>query len=163
MLFVFESGKASSFWMKGMRFALDFVWISSGCRRGHHRRTSAGPDQDTPTYSSPAPAAYTAGELAAPHRCDTVRFSSVPQPEAYGRYSDQAIRPIGIPPAPTQDSLWSQWACLVPALRTAPARRLRRSYTGQPPTIFHADAQCRRPGHHGDPFRDGGLADRAGC
>ncbi len=31
MLFVFESGRASSFWMNGMRFPLDFVWIGDDC------------------------------------------------------------------------------------------------------------------------------------
>lgn len=31
MLLVFESDVASSFWMTGMRFALDFVWISVVC------------------------------------------------------------------------------------------------------------------------------------
>ena len=32
MLFVFESGRASAFWMKGMRFPLDFIWIGQDCR-----------------------------------------------------------------------------------------------------------------------------------
>ena len=31
MLFVFESGETSSFWMRGMRFPLDFVWIGDEC------------------------------------------------------------------------------------------------------------------------------------
>ncbi|MCH8062355.1 MAG: DUF192 domain-containing protein [Chloroflexi bacterium] len=31
MLFIFDDGRASAFWMKGMRFPLDFVWIGSGC------------------------------------------------------------------------------------------------------------------------------------
>ena len=31
MLFVFPSGRTSAFWMAGMRFPLDFVWISENC------------------------------------------------------------------------------------------------------------------------------------
>ena len=88
MLFVFESGKASSFWMKGMRFALDFVWISSGCEVvgvtiDVPPPASNSANSTLPTYSSPAPAAYVfeinAGELAAHGIAvgDTVRFSGI--------------------------------------------------------------------------------------
>ena len=35
MLFVFETGRASAFWMKGMRFPLDFVWIGEDCSVVH--------------------------------------------------------------------------------------------------------------------------------
>ena len=31
MLFIFDNGRASAFWMKGMRFPLDFVWIGHDC------------------------------------------------------------------------------------------------------------------------------------
>ena len=31
MIFVFESGRTSNFWMKGMRIPLDFVWIGEEC------------------------------------------------------------------------------------------------------------------------------------
>ncbi len=31
MLFIFDNGRASAFWMKGMRFSLDFVWIGHDC------------------------------------------------------------------------------------------------------------------------------------
>ena len=31
MLFVFETGRASAFWMKDMLFSLDFVWIGEDC------------------------------------------------------------------------------------------------------------------------------------
>lgn len=31
MLFVFESGRTSDFWMKDMKIPLDFVWIGDGC------------------------------------------------------------------------------------------------------------------------------------
>ena len=74
MLFVFESGTASSFWMRGMRIALDFVWVSSGCEvagvtTGVHPPEPNTADSDLPIYTSPAPAAYVfeinAGEVAA--------------------------------------------------------------------------------------------------
>ena len=31
MLFIFDNGSATAFWMKGMRFPLDFVWIGHDC------------------------------------------------------------------------------------------------------------------------------------
>lgn len=31
MLFYFESGRATSLWMKGMLFGLDFIWVGSDC------------------------------------------------------------------------------------------------------------------------------------
>ena len=88
MLFVFESGRASSFWMKGMRFALDFVWISSGCEVVGVTANVPPPASNTagstlPTHSSPAPAAYVfeinAGEVAAHDIAagDPVRFSGI--------------------------------------------------------------------------------------
>lgn len=72
MLFVFPSGQAGSFWMKGMRFPLDFVWIGADCRvadltRDVPHAPPDAPDSDLPTFTSRAPAAYTfeinAGEL----------------------------------------------------------------------------------------------------
>ena len=86
MLFVFESGRASSFWMRGMRFALDFVWISSNCEVVGVTvdvPPPASANSNLPTYGSPAPAAYVfeinAGELAAHGIAvgDTVRFSGI--------------------------------------------------------------------------------------
>ena len=88
MLFVFESGKASSFWMKGMRFALDFVWISGGCEVVGVTIDVPPPDRNSanstlPTYSSPSPAAYVfeinTGEVASHGIAvgDTVRFSGI--------------------------------------------------------------------------------------
>ena len=86
MLFVFESGKASSFWMKGMRFALDFVWISSNCEvvgvtEGVPPAASNSANSTLPTYSSPAAYVFeiNAGELAAHGIAvgDTVRFSGI--------------------------------------------------------------------------------------
>ena len=32
MLFVFPDDGAGSFWMKGMRFPLDFIWIGNDCK-----------------------------------------------------------------------------------------------------------------------------------
>ena len=88
MLFVYESGKAGSFWMRGMRFALDFVWISSACEVVRLTVDVPPPasntgDSDLPTYRSPAPAAYVfeinAGEAAAYgiEVGDPVRFSGI--------------------------------------------------------------------------------------
>lgn len=73
MLFVFESGRASSFWMRGMRFALDFVWIGDGCEvvdiHSGVPAPAAGAEVGAlPTYSSDPPARYNleinAGEAA---------------------------------------------------------------------------------------------------
>jgi uncharacterized membrane protein (UPF0127 family) len=63
MLFIFESRRASSFWMNEMRFSLDFVWISEGCVVVDITREVPHPQPNTatsalPTYSSSAPAAY---------------------------------------------------------------------------------------------------------
>lgn len=72
MLFVFPNGQASSFWMRGMRFPLDFVWIGADCRvadltrRVPHPEPGA-PDATLPLINPAAPAAYTfeinAGEI----------------------------------------------------------------------------------------------------
>ena len=73
MLFVFESGRASSFWMRGMRFALDFVWIGDNCEvveiHADVPPPAAGADVgQLPIYSSATPARYNleinAGEAA---------------------------------------------------------------------------------------------------
>ena len=73
MLFVFENGQASSFWMREMRFDLDFVWIGDGCEVVDiHARVpapAAGASVgDLPIYSSEPPARYNleinAGEAA---------------------------------------------------------------------------------------------------
>ena len=88
MLFVFESGAVSSFWMRGMRIALDFVWISSACEVAGVTTDVPPPEPNTansdlPIYSSPAPAAYVfeinAGEVAAlgVEVGDPVRFSGI--------------------------------------------------------------------------------------
>lgn len=73
MLFVFENGRASSFWMRDMRFALDFVWIGDGCEVIEIHADVPAPPAGTDagllqTYSSEAPARYNleinAGEAA---------------------------------------------------------------------------------------------------
>ena len=86
MLFVFDSGAASSFWMREMRFALDFVWIGDGCEVVDiHPAVPAPPAGaalgDLPIYSSRTPARYNleinAGEAAARgiEIGDAVKFS----------------------------------------------------------------------------------------
>ena len=88
MLFVFESGRASAFWMKDMRFPLDFVWIGEGCDVVDTTLNvphPATPDSPLPIYESSSPAAYTlevnAGELEALgiRKGDPVRFSGFPE------------------------------------------------------------------------------------
>ena len=73
MLFVFQSGAVSAFWMNRMRFALDFVWVSADCEVAGVTIDAPPPDPEAtdvslPFYTSPAAAAYTfeinAGEVA---------------------------------------------------------------------------------------------------
>ena len=73
MLFVFESGRTSNFWMKGMRFPIDFVWIGEECTvvDTHPNAQPPAPgtnDGDLPLYRSGSPAVYTfeinAGKVA---------------------------------------------------------------------------------------------------
>ena len=63
MLFVFEGGRVSPFWMNEMRFSLDFVWISQDCLVADITHSVPAPNpqtslSDLPTYSSERPAAY---------------------------------------------------------------------------------------------------------
>ena len=73
MIFVFESGRASNFWMKGMRFPIDFVWIGEECTvvDTHSNVQQPAPgtsDGDLPLLKSGSPAVYTlevnAGKVA---------------------------------------------------------------------------------------------------
>ena len=73
MLFVFESGRTSNFWMKGMRFPIDFVWIGEECTVVDTHSNAQPPtpgtnDGDLPLYKSGSPAVYTlevnAGKVA---------------------------------------------------------------------------------------------------
>ncbi len=88
MLFVFESGSASSFWMKGMRFPLDFIWISGECLVADITRDVPVPEagaSSIPSYSAQAPAAYNFEIKAGDARNhgieigDAVLFSGLPE------------------------------------------------------------------------------------
>ena len=86
MLFVFQPARASTFWMKGMLFPLDFVWIGEDCTvvgttpNAPHPAPET-PDSALPPYHSPGPVAHTleinAGEveLFQLEVWDRVRFS----------------------------------------------------------------------------------------
>lgn len=88
MLFVYESGRTSQFWMKGMSFPLDFVWIGDDCTVVDiHTFVPNLPtntaDSDLPRYSPSSPARYNL-EIAAGtvvyegiHVGDRVRFSGI--------------------------------------------------------------------------------------
>ena len=89
MLFVFESGEASSFWMKEMRFPLDFIWIGRDCRVVDTTvdvppPATGSPGSPLPTYESGPPAVYTLEVNAGKVRelgvrvGDSVRFSGLP-------------------------------------------------------------------------------------
>ena len=54
MLFVFSGKAPQTFWMKGMRFPLDFVWIADGKVIGLTENAPA--DDGLLTYGSPEPA-----------------------------------------------------------------------------------------------------------
>ena len=88
MLFIFPSGQASSFWMKGMRFPLDFVWIGADCTVVDLTEDVQHAPPDTPSseleiFKSSSPAAYTfeinAGEISrfGVERGDEVRFQNI--------------------------------------------------------------------------------------
>ena len=89
MLFIFEDREASSFWMRKMRFPLDFVWISEDCRVVDITSNVPFPKLDTPTSSLPSyrpstAAAYNfeinAGEASefGIRVDDAVRFTGIP-------------------------------------------------------------------------------------
>ena len=73
MLFVFDNASMRTFWMKGMRFCLDIVWIENGMIQGAAESVCPQPadttDADLPAYLSPVPVTYVlevpAGWLAA--------------------------------------------------------------------------------------------------
>ena len=63
MLFIFDDGRAATFWMKGMRFSLDFVWIGSGCTvvagtKDVPKAAPGTPSSDLPLYRSFVEAEY---------------------------------------------------------------------------------------------------------
>ena len=62
MLFVFDGPAPRSFWMRGMRFCLDIVWIENGAIQGAAESVCPEPpgtaDADLPSYVSPVPVTY---------------------------------------------------------------------------------------------------------
>jgi uncharacterized membrane protein (UPF0127 family) len=61
MLFKFEPSSVRSFWMRGMRFCLDIIWIESGRITGAAESVCPMPDvpeSDLPRYSSEVPVSY---------------------------------------------------------------------------------------------------------
>ena len=92
MLFVFETGVALPFWMYGMLFPLDFIWISQDCTVVDITPNVPAPlpgaePSSLPVYTSSEPAAYIfeiyGGEADSYGMAvgDPVRFSGLP-PEA---------------------------------------------------------------------------------
>jgi uncharacterized protein len=76
MLFVYDEPGGRTFWMKGMRFCLDIVWIESDRIIGAATDVCPSPgipDEELPRFQSPEPVRYVleipAGWLAA-HGCD---------------------------------------------------------------------------------------------
>jgi uncharacterized membrane protein (UPF0127 family) len=62
MLFVFDGPAPRSFWMRGMRFCLDIIWIEGGAIQGAAESVCPEPagtaDADLPSFRSPAPVTY---------------------------------------------------------------------------------------------------------
>ena len=63
MLFVFEQAERHSFWMRGMLFPLDIIWIDAECTVVHVTRNAPpqAPEQaldDLPRYVPPVPVLY---------------------------------------------------------------------------------------------------------
>lgn len=93
MLFYFDSGRASSLWMKGMMFDLDFIWVGPDCTVVYmHRDVAApeGPQEALPIYRPGAEAASVI-EIAAGRAAelgieagDRVSYGSHGQGRSYG-------------------------------------------------------------------------------
>ena len=62
MLFVFDGPSPRSFWMRGMRFCLDIIWVEEGAIQGAAESVCPEPpgtaDADLPSYVSPVPVTY---------------------------------------------------------------------------------------------------------
>ena len=61
MLFQFEQASVRSFWMRGMRFCLDIIWIEHGRIEGAAENVCPMPDTDEadlPRYSSKVPVTF---------------------------------------------------------------------------------------------------------
>ena len=62
MLFLFEGPAPRSFWMRGMQFCIDIVWIENGVIQGAAESVCPEPagtaDADLTSYVSPVPVTY---------------------------------------------------------------------------------------------------------
>ena len=62
MLFLFAGPAQRSFWMRGMQFCIDIVWIENGVIQGAAESVCPEPpgtaDRDLPSYISPVPVSY---------------------------------------------------------------------------------------------------------
>jgi uncharacterized membrane protein (UPF0127 family) len=56
MLFVYRDHRQRTFWMKGMRFPLDIIWIDRGRVTGIEPNAPVPSGGDLPIYPSPGPA-----------------------------------------------------------------------------------------------------------
>ncbi len=55
MLFVFSSPSTQSFWMHGMKFSIDIIWIRAGRVVGVVAEAPVPSGVSTPTFTSPGP------------------------------------------------------------------------------------------------------------
>ena len=62
MLFLFEEPAPRSFWMRGMQFCIDIIWIENGVIQGAAESVCPEPagtaDADLTSYVSPVPVTY---------------------------------------------------------------------------------------------------------
>jgi uncharacterized protein len=62
MLFLFPEPAPRSFWMKGMQFCIDIIWIEHGAIQGAAESVCPEPpgtaDADLTSYASPVPVSY---------------------------------------------------------------------------------------------------------
>jgi uncharacterized membrane protein (UPF0127 family) len=62
MLFLFEGPEPRTFWMRGMQFCIDIVWIENGLIQGAAESVCPEPagtaDADLPSYVSPVQVTY---------------------------------------------------------------------------------------------------------
>lgn len=62
MLFLFEGPAPRSFWMRGMQFCIDIIWIENGVIQGAAESVCPEPagtaDADLTSYASPVPVTY---------------------------------------------------------------------------------------------------------
>ena len=91
MLFLYETGRPYQFWMKGMLFAIDILWITPGCTVGditHELQPprSGAPDSEIPLATPSVEAAHVLEVVAGTSRRlglevgDSVRFLDISAP-----------------------------------------------------------------------------------